>query len=142
MINTYTGGALSWSDEDVLIKHVLGVGVFSETTGLGRSHALSVLLGFMLALAMKERVKTIPIPFLNGPSGSRKSAIGIDMGQPEASASGSGAWRADFFVLKDWVDGKLRDRGWNELVCRLSAAMRLLSQAMEKNRPIFQSITA
>ena len=236
LVNAYAGGALSWSDDDVLIKHVLGVGVFSETTGVGRNHALSVLLCFMLALIVKERVKTIPIPFLNGPSGSRKSAIAtgigrvvsgvgldfrvtscpdsakevqnvlcnargivcldefqnpralasmlksvttggviririlyttsgervfipdaavfltinddawmdeattkrllrIDMGQPAADAStGAGAWRADFFVLKDWVDGKLRDRGWNELVCRLSAAMRLMSQAIAKDR--------
>lgn len=234
MVNAYSGGALSWTDEDVLIKHVLGVGVFSESTGVGRTHALNALLCFMLALAMKERVKTIPIPFLNGPSGSRKSSIAtgigrvvsgaglefrvtscpdsakevqnvlcnargivcldefqnaralgsllksyttgaairirilyttsgervfipdsalfltinddawmdeattkrllrIDMGQPESSG-GVGAWRADFFVMKDWVDGNLRNLGWNELVCRLSAAMRLLTQAMANGR--------
>jgi hypothetical protein len=235
IVNAYTGGALSWTDEDVLIKHILGVGVFSESTGVGRTHALNALLCFMLALALKARVKTIPIPFLNGPSGSRKSSLAtgigrvvsgaglefrvtscpdsakevqnvlcnargivcldevqnaralgsllkayttgaviririlyttsgekvfipdsvlfltinddawmdeattkrllrIDMGQPTTDATGAGAWRADHYVMKDWVDGNLRERGWNELVCRVSAAMRLLTQAVAKGR--------
>jgi len=60
-----------------------------------------------------------------------KRLLSIDMGQCDAAAGG---WRADHFVLKDWTDGRIRVRAWNELVCRLSAAMRLLSQAEKLGR--------
>lgn len=226
LVNAYTGGALSWTDDDVLIKYVLGVGCFSESTGVGRANALSVLLGFMIVVMAKERIKVVPIPFLNGPSGARKTAIAwgigvvvsgdglkfrvtscpdnakevqnclvnargiicldefqnakalasllkstitggairvrilfttsaervfipdaaifltinddaffdeastlrllrIDMGRVVAT----GGFRSDFAVLEQWKRERIRERAWDELICRLSAVMRLLSKA-------------
>lgn len=72
--------ALTWTEDDALIKHVLSVGVFSESTGLQRHHAMNVLLAWLLAVVAKERVKTVPIPLLNGPSGSRKTAMSQAIG--------------------------------------------------------------
>jgi hypothetical protein len=224
--------ALTWTDNDTLIRHVLGVGVFSDSTGLPRPHIMNVLLAWILAVMMKDRVRTVPIPFLNGPSGSRKTAIahaigsvitpqGLDfrvvacpnnaqdtenvvinahgivaldefqkakelastlkaittgaaikrrilyttskeqtfhvdavpfltvnddvwadeatqkrllritMGQPGAAAGG---WRGDFFIRRDWVEGRLRECAWNELVSRLAACMRLLTMAKQAGR--------
>jgi hypothetical protein len=72
--------ALVWTDEDPLIHHVLGVGVFSDSTGLPRHHVMNVLLAWLLAVMLKDRVRTVPIPFLNGPSGSRKTSIAQGIG--------------------------------------------------------------
>ena len=226
-VNTYTGGALAWTDTDALVEHVYGVAVYSETSGIGRANAVSVLLGFTLALVMSKRVKAVPVVFMGGQSGTRKSAVSqalgwvvsgagmkfcvtscpdsagavenclinahglicldefqnakqlatliksvttggtikrrvlfttsseksftvdaslvltvngspflddattkrflkINMGTPDQDKSG---WRGDVFVESDWLTNNLRERCWNELVCRLSAAMRLLTQA-------------
>ena len=65
--------ALTWTEDDPLIAHVLGVGVFSDSTGLPRRHVMNVLLAWLLAVMAKDRVRSVPIPFLNGPSGSRKT---------------------------------------------------------------------
>jgi hypothetical protein len=230
LVNAYRGGALAWSDDDLLIKHIFDVGMYSKTSGIGKVNAITILLGFMLALMMKERVKTVPVPLLGGASGSRKSAVAqsigavvsgdgmafrvtacpaaekevqnilvnsrgiicldefqqpralesliksvttggtirirvlyttskervftvdaalfltinkdplldeattmrflqIDMGQPDQDARG---WRGEIFIVQEWRRDNIRERCWN-LVCRLSAAMRLLGQAMEKH---------
>jgi hypothetical protein len=224
--------ALSWTEDDFLIKHVLGVGVFSESSGLQRHHAMNILLAWLLAVMMKGRVITVPIPLLTGPSGSRKTAMGHAIGSvitpeglqfrvvscpadtaaaenilinahgilcldefqnPKASASllkstttggvvkrrilfttggeqtftpdavpfltlnddiwvdeatqkrllriamgqpsmDTGGWRGDFFIVRDWVDGHIREKAWNELVSRLAGAMRLLALAKEVGR--------
>jgi len=72
--------ALTWMDDDPLIRHVLGVGVYSDSTGLPRPHVMNVLLAWLLAVMMKDRVRSVPIPFLNGPSGSRKTSIAQAIG--------------------------------------------------------------
>jgi len=193
---------------------------------------MNVLLAWLLAGLMKDRVRTVPIPFLNGPSGARKTAIalgigivitpqGLDfrvvacpsnskdtenvivnahgivaldefqkakelasllkaittgaeikrrvlyttaqertfnvdavpfltvnddvwadeatqkrllritMGQPGMS---TGGWRGDFFIRRDWIEGRLRERAWEELVSRLAASMRLLTLAKKAGR--------
>jgi hypothetical protein len=224
--------ALTWTEDDALIKHVLGVGVFSESTGLQRHHAMNVLIAWLLAVMMKGRVRVVPIPLLNGPSGSRKTsmafAIGsvitpegaefrvvscpadtasaenilinshgivcldefqsgkslanllkstttggvikrrilfttggertytpdavpfltlnddiwvdeatqrrmlrIAMGQPSMA---TGGWRGDYFIERDWVEGRVREKAWHELVSRLAASMRLLTNAKAVGR--------
>jgi hypothetical protein len=224
--------ALAWTEEDPLICHVLGVGVFSDSMGLPRHHVMNVLLAWLLAVMAKDRVRSVPIPFLNGPSGSRKTAIaqaigsvitpqGLDfhvvscpnntkdtetvlinahgiialdefqkakelasllkatttggvikrrilyttsneqtthpdavpfltinddvwcdeatqkrflritMGQPGMS---TGGWRGDFFIRRDWVEGRIRERAWAELVSRLAASMRFLTLAKKAGR--------
>jgi hypothetical protein len=224
--------ALAWTEDDPLIRHVLGVGVFSDSTGLPRRHVMNVLLAWLLAVMAKDRVRSVPIPFLNGPSGSRKTAMGhaigsvitpqgldfhvvacpsnckdtetvlinahgiialdefqkakelatllkatttgaaikrrilyttskeqtthpdavpfltvnddvwcdeatqkrflrITMGQPGIS---TGGWRGDFFIRRDWVEGRIRERAWTELVSRLAASMRLLTLAKKAGR--------
>jgi len=219
--------ALTWNEDDVLIRHVLGVGVFSESVGLRRHHAMNILLAWLLAVMLKGRVRTVPIPMLNGPSGSRKTAMAFGIGgtiSPEGPAyrvvscpadaasaenilinahgilcldefqSGktlanllkstttggvikrrilfttggertytpdaipfltinddiwvdeatqkrmlriamgqpsmeTGGWRGDYFIERDWTNGRIRERAWIELVSRLAGAMRLLSAA-------------
>jgi hypothetical protein len=230
LVNRYTGGALAWSDDDALVKHIFGVAKYSEESGIGRTNAITILLGFTLALMMSKRVKVVPVVLMDGYSGTRKSAVAqalgsvvsgdgmdfrvtscpdtakevenvlinsrgvicldefqnpralasliksvttggtirrrilfttssekaftvdaalvltinrdplldeattkrflrINMGLPEQD---SGGWRGDIFVQREWSQNNVRERGWNELVCRLSAAMRLLSVAAEK----------
>jgi hypothetical protein len=75
-----TDRALGWNDSDVLIEHVLGVGVFSEAVGLSRTHALTVLLAWLLAVMFKDHVQSVPVPLLTGPSGSRKTYVGRSIG--------------------------------------------------------------
>jgi hypothetical protein len=224
--------ALTWTEEDVLIKHVMGVGVFSESTGLQRHHAMNVVIAWLLAVMMKGRVKTVPIPLLNGPSGSRKTAMAfaigsvitpegadfrvvscpadtasaenilinshgivcldefqngkslanllkstttggvikrrilfttggertytpdavpfltlnadiwvdeatqrrmlrIAMGQPSMA---TGGWRGDYFIERDWVAERVREKAWHELVSRLAGSMRLLTSAKAAGR--------
>ena len=224
--------ALTWTEDDALIKHVMGVGVFSESIGLQRHHAMNVLIAWLLAVMMKGRVKVVPIPMLNGPSGARKTAIAfaigrvitpeggefrvvscpadmasaenilinshgivcldefqnakalasllkstttggvikrriffttggertytpdavpfltlnddvwvdeatqrrmlrIAMGQPSMA---TGGWRGDYFIERDWAEGRVREKAWQELVCRLAGVMRLLAKAKSAGR--------
>jgi hypothetical protein len=231
LVNGYTGGALAWTDEDALVKHIFNVAKYSEESGIGRVNAITILMGFLLALVMSKRILTVPVVLMDGFSGTRKSAVSqalgwvvsgdgmdfrvtscpdsakevenvlinsrdiicldefqnpkalasliksvttggtirrrvlyttssekaftvdaaliltinrdpllddattkrflrINMGLPEQDERG---WRGDIFIRREWLQNNVRDRCWNELVCRLSAAMRLLSAAAEKH---------
>jgi hypothetical protein len=217
--------------DDALVKHIFDVGVYFETSGIGRVNAIMALMGFLLALVMAERVLAVPVVLMDGYSGTRKSAVACSLGwvvsgegmgfrvafcpdsakdvenvlinsrgliclddfqNPKALASliksvttggtirrrvlystsseqvftvdaaliltinkdpllddattkrflrinmglpgqDAGGWRGDIFIRRDWMQGGLREHCWNELVCRLSAAMRLLSQSAESH---------
>ena len=81
--------ALAWSDSDPLIEHILGVGVFSDTTGLQAPSRHQHFAGLAAGGRNAGRGKSVPVPFLSGPSGSKKTAIAQAVGQlltPEGEA--------------------------------------------------------
>jgi hypothetical protein len=53
----------------------------------------------------------------------------LDMGDPRGEKV---TYRSDASVDREWREGNLRDVCWLDLVCRLSAVMRLLAQARSK----------
>jgi len=53
----------------------------------------------------------------------------LDMGDPRGEKV---VYRSDSSVEREWLEGNLREVCWLDLVCRLSAAMRLLAQARSK----------
>jgi hypothetical protein len=60
-------------------------------------------------------------------------------GDPRATPSrgggmATGGWRGDYFIERDWVEGQVREKAWQELVCRLAGAMRLLTKAKAAGR--------
>src|ERR1035441_9671974 len=59
--------------DDALVKHIFDVGVYFETSGIGRVNAIMALMGFLLALVMAERVLAVPVVLMDGYSGTRKS---------------------------------------------------------------------
>jgi len=79
-INAYEGPALAWDEESALVRHVFSVGNFSESSGIGRQNAISVLMLFTLAILFQERVLVVPVVHLCGVSGSRKSALCVCLG--------------------------------------------------------------
>lgn len=53
----------------------------------------------------------------------------LDMGDPQGVTV---QYRGDAAVEREWREGNLREACWQDLVCRLSAVMRLLSEARGK----------
>ena len=47
---------------------------------------------------------------------TQKRFLRITMGQPSMS---TGGWRGDFLIRRDWVEGRIRERAWTELVFAL-----------------------
>jgi len=230
-VNSYAGPAFGWSEENALVRHVFGCGVFSETSGVGRRVAMDVLIAWTLGGLVPERIKAQPLLHLHGLGGTRKTAIAtalgwvlspeglgfrvvaapedrkemettlinargllcldeannlrtlfsllkavvtnatierrilyttasvqrfvikllcilttnnvelsdeavarrvlkLDMGNPRHEQV---AYRSDAAIEREWREGNLREACWQELVCRLSAVMRLLSAARRKN---------
>lgn len=58
-----------------------------------------------------------------------RRVLKLDMGNPRHERV---EYRSDGAVEREWREGNLREACWQELVCRLSAVMRLLSAARVK----------